>query len=326
MQAYDAALLDLDGVLYLGPDPVAHAAETVRVAHAAGMRLAYVTNNASRAPAAVAAHLTELGMPAEAADVVTSAQAAARIAAERVVAGSAVLVVGTTALEDEVAAVGLRPVRTVEQAGPGGVAAVVQGLSPETTWRDLAEAAVAVRSGAVWVTGNVDATLPTGRGPLPGNGTMVAAVATATGASPVVAGKPEPALHEESVRRVGARRPLVVGDRLDTDVAGAVRAGADSLLVLTGVTGVDAVLAAGPGERPSFVGFDLRALLGPQPPVTTADGAAFCEGARARVGGDGALDVTRGSATDVAALRAACAAAWSAADAGRPVTSVRGLG
>jgi glycerol 3-phosphatase-2 len=320
--AYDAALLDLDGVLYLGPDPVEHAAASVGAAAARGMRLAYVTNNASRSPEAVARHLSELGIPARPEDVVTSGQAAARLVVQRVPAGSAVLVVGSAALADLVETAGLRAVRTVEAAGPGGPAAVVQGLSPETTWSDLAEAAVAVRGGALWVTGNVDATLPTGRGPLPGNGTMVQAVRTATGAEPVVAGKPEPALHQESVERTGAQRPLVVGDRLDTDVLGAVRGGADSLLVLTGVVDVAELLAAPAGSRPSYVAPDLRALLRPQQPVTVQGERARCGGATATAEGE-RLTVTGGRTAQ--GLRAACALAWSLADDGRPVHAAVGL-
>jgi HAD superfamily hydrolase (TIGR01450 family) len=320
--AYDAALLDLDGVLYLGPEPVPHATAAVVAAAEGGMRLAYVTNNASRAPQAVAEHLVELGIPATAQDVVTSGQAAARLVAEQVPSGSAVLVIGSDALAELVTAAGLRPVRTVEQAGPGGPAALVQGLSPDTTWRDLAEGAVAVRRGALWVTGNVDATLPTARGLLPGNGTMVQALRTATGREPVVAGKPEPALHHESVRRTGARRPLVVGDRLDTDILGAVRGGADSLLVLTGVVDVPGLLAAPRGSRPSYVAADLRALLQPQLPVALGADEARCGDASAVVEGPW-LTVTGGRT--VQALRAACALAWARRDADRPVTDVRGL-
>ena len=331
-QSFDAALLDLDGVLYLGADGVPHAAASVAAAAAAGMRPAYVTNNASRAPDAVARHLTGIGIPARPADVVTSGQAAARLVAERVASGSAVLVVGSAALVDLVSAAGLRPVRTVADAGADGPAAVVQGLDPGTTWRDLTEAVVAVRRGALWVTGNVDSTLPSPRGPLPGNGTMVDAVRTATGLEPIVAGKPEPALHEESVRRVGARRPLVVGDRLDTDVLGAVRAGAHSLAVLTGVVDVLALARADAGSRPSFVGTDLRALLVPHPRVELDDaGEAACGPARAAVDGAGAVRVS--GAVDlgdvdggVAALRAACAAAWAAADRGVGVVRVVGAG
>lgn len=309
-------------MLYLSGDPVAHAATSVAAARESGLRAAFVTNNASRRPAAVAAHLTELGIPAEPADVVTSAQAAVRWLAARLPAGSAVLVLGTQDLADEVAAGGLRPVRRAEDAP----AAVVQGLAPETAWLDLAEAAVAVRAGALWVAGNADPTYPSPRGPLPGNGAMVAALALATGRRPVVVGKPEPALHRESVERVGATRPLVIGDRLDTDVLGAVRGGADSLLVLTGVTDRDDLLAAPPGLRPTYVAADLRGLLAPQPPVVVEGDAARCGDAVARWQ-DGAvvLEVASGSsgpraeAQDVsgtAALRAACALAWSHVDAG----------
>jgi HAD superfamily hydrolase (TIGR01450 family) len=270
-------------VLYLGPEPVPHAAAAVAAARQAGLRPAFVTNNASRAAAAVAAHLSDLGIPAEPEDVVTSGQAAARVVAARVPAGSPVLVVGSDALAEQVAAVGLRPVRSLLEAGQEGPAAVVQGLAPTTSWDDLAAASRAVRAGALWVTGNLDSTLPSPDGPLPGNGTLVDAVRAATGLEPLVAGKPEPALHEESVRRVGARHPLVVGDRLDTDVLGAVRAGADSLLVLTGVVDVAVLLAAPRGSRPAFVGPDLRALHLPHPPVLRHDATWTCDGVQARV-------------------------------------------
>ena len=235
-------------MLYLGPDPVAYAADAVRDARAAGMRAAFVTNNASRRPGAVATHLGELGIEADEADVVTSGQAAARWVASRVPSGARVLVLGTEDLADLLRAQGLEPVRTAD-----GAQAVVQGLDPSTGWRDLAEATVAIRAGALWVAGNTDSTYPTSRGPLPGNGAMVAALVAALGRHPVVVGKPEPELHRISVERVGAHRPLVIGDRLDTDVLGAVRAGCDSLLVLTGVTSAEDLLAAPADRRPTYV-------------------------------------------------------------------------
>jgi glycerol 3-phosphatase-2 len=305
--AYDAALYDLDGVLYLGPEPVPHAADSVVAALASGLRAAYVTNNASRRPAKVAAHLVELGIPAAVEDVVTSAQAAVRWLAARLPAGAAVLVLGTDDLEEEVASGGLRPVRSADEQP----SAVVQGLAPETGWRELAEAAIAVRAGALWVAGNADLTYPSPRGPLPGNGAMVAALAAATGQRPVVVGKPEPELHRESVDRVGARRPLVVGDRLDTDVLGAVRGGADSLLVLTGVTDRDELLAAPAGCRPTYVSADLRGLLVPQLPVVLDADVATCGAASARW--DDGIVVAAGPPDE--ALRASCALAWARADA-----------
>lgn len=299
-----------------------HAADSVRAARAVGLRAAYVTNNASRRPAAVARHLTELGIPAEPDDVVTSAQAAVRWLVERLPPGSGVLVLGTEDLAAEVADGGLTPVREAA-ARP---AAVIQGLAPDTGWRELAEAAVVLRQGALWVAGNADSTYPSPRGPLPGNGAMVAALVTATGRSPVVVGKPQPQLHRESVERVGAVRPLIVGDRLDTDVLGAVRGGADSLLVLTGVVDRDELLAAPRGSRPTYVSADLRALLGPQPEVRWQGEAVVCGAARGSWSGEEL--VVHGDGDE--ALRAACALSWARVDersgGGEPVEDVPAAG
>jgi glycerol 3-phosphatase-2 len=162
-------------------------------------------------------------------------------------------------------------------------------------------------------------TLPSARGPLPGNGAFVAALRLVTGLEPLVAGKPDPALHLESLQRVGARRPLVVGDRLDTDVLGAVRGGADSLLVLTGVTDRAALLAAPPGSRPTYLSSDLRGLAQSHPAVDVDVDQARCRAATA-TWTDGAV-VVAGSGDD--ALRAEAALWWACADAGRPVESVR---
>ncbi len=304
-RAYDAALLDLDGVLYVGAAAVPHAADSVGAARESGMRVAFVTNNASRRPEVVAEHLTELGIGAVPNDVVTSAQAAVGYLHDRIAVGSTVLVLGTEDLATEVAEGGFVPVRTGD-----GVAAVVQGLDPSTSWRDLAEASVAIRGGAVWVAGNADSTYPSPRGLLPGNGALVQALVTATGRNPVVVGKPEPELHRASVERVAARRPLIVGDRLDTDVLGAVRAGADSLLVLTGVTDRAQLLAAPLGSRPTYVAQDLRGLLSAHVETTLEGDGAHCGEARAWYDGD--LLATSGPEAD--ALRAACALAWDRAD------------
>lgn len=320
-------------MLYVGREAVPHAAASVAAVRAAGMRVAFVTNNASRSPQAVAEHLVELGIEAVPADVVTSGQAAVRLVAERVPPGSAVLVLGSAALEAQLRQAGLRPVRSVAEADGGAVAAVVQGLEPRTCWQDLAEAAVAVRAGALWVAGNTDSTLPSPRGPLPGNGALVAALAVATGAQPIVAGKPEPALHRESVERTGARRPLVVGDRLDTDVLGAVRAGAQSLLVLTGVVDLPALVQAPAGCRPGFVAPDLRGLLLPHPPVELAGDRARCGRATARYA-DGVLELQNddddGQVVDparlVQQLRVQCALAWALADRGLRVEHLAGTG
>lgn len=302
---YDVALVDLDGVVYVGTEPVPGAAAALAEARNHGMRLAYVTNNASRRPGEVAAMLSGMGVPAAAEDVVTSAQAAGHLLRQRLPPGSSVLVVGSAALAEEIQAGGLVPVRTATPLP----AAVVQGYGPDTGWRDLAEATIAIRGGALWVATNTDSTLPSDRGPLPGNGALVAAVRLATGAEPEVVGKPQPGLHRESVERTAARRPLVVGDRLDTDVEGAVAAGADSMLVLTGVTRPDLLINAARGQRPTFVAQDVSGLLREQPGVSVSGGDASCGGFTARLEATGLL--LSGSGSDpIDALRALCAAAW----------------
>ncbi|UGT60907.1 HAD-IIA family hydrolase [Nocardia asteroides] len=255
---YRALLLDLDGTLYRGAAVIPGAPEALPAGSA--QQLVYVTNNASRSPGAVAEHLTELGFAAAPDDVVTSAQAAARLLAERVPAGADVLVVGTDALAAEVSGVGLNPVRRFDDRVP---AAVVQGHSPETAWPDLAEAAYAVRAGAHWVAANTDRTLPNERGLAPGNGSMVAALRAATDTEPEVAGKPFAPLLEDALTRAGTRAALVVGDRLDTDIDGANRVGLDSLLVLTGVSTLDELAAAPPEHRPTYVALSLDALNHP---------------------------------------------------------------
>lgn len=256
---YDTALLDLDGVVYRGKDPVPHAVAALESATGMGMRLAYVTNNASRTPEAVAEHLRELGLHAEAEDVVTAAQAVARLIAERVPRGARVLVIGGEGLRQALLGYGLELVSGADDEP----AAVVQGYRPDTSWKDLAEAAYAIQRGVPWFAANTDKTMPTARGIAPGNGALVGAVAAATGTWPTVAGKPEPALHRETMIRTEAQRPLIVGDRLDTDIEGANRAGVDSLLVLTGVTALSQLKDAPKEHQPTYAAEDLRGLVEP---------------------------------------------------------------
>ncbi|GAA3100681.1 HAD-IIA family hydrolase [Streptosporangium carneum] len=308
---YDTLLLDLDGVVYLGHDAVPGAPEALREAADRGVRLAYVTNNASRTPGAIAQHLSALGAPASPDDVVTSAQAAARLVAERVEPGAAVLVVGGMGLRSALRAHGLRPVSTAMDAP----VAVVQGIAPHLSYGLLAEGTLAVRQGALFVAANADSTMPTGRGELPGNGAMTRVIATATGVEPIVAGKPEPPLHRESMLRTGSRRPLVVGDRLDTDIEGATNAGVDGLLVLTGVASPLDLLTAAPRHRPTYVAAGLSALHQPYPRVRRDGDGWACQGWKARwAGGHLHLD---GAGDPVDGLRAACAATWEAAGDGR---------
>jgi HAD superfamily hydrolase (TIGR01450 family) len=309
--AYDTALLDLDGVVYAGGDAIAYAVESLGTARGHGMRLAYVTNNAARTPQAVAAHLTELGVPAEADEVITSAQAVARLIADQVPTGARVLAVGGEGLVEALRERGLVPVSSADD----DPSAVVQGFAPHVGWAQLAEASYAVNRGVPWFASNTDLTIPTARGKAPGNGSLVEVVRIATGAEPQVAGKPLPPMHRETVLRTGAKRALVVGDRLDTDIEGANAGGVDSLLVLTGVTDAALLLAAEPKYRPTYVDADLRGLLRPQPEVAAAAGDGFACGGWTASAGAGTLRLEgEGEALD--GLRALCAAAWTAAGEG----------
>jgi HAD superfamily hydrolase (TIGR01450 family) len=301
LDRHDALLLDLDGVVYVGPEPVAHAVDALLAAVGSGVATAYVTNNAARPPEVVAEHLRSFGLPVDAHDVVTSAQAGAREVAARVPAGSRVLAVGGPGVAAALVARGLVPVTSADERP----AAVLMGYGPEVAWTHLAEAAYAVGAGALLVATNTDLSIPTARGIAPGNGTLVAAVVSATGRDPLVAGKPFAPLMDESVERIGARRPLIVGDRLDTDIEAGHRTGIPSLLVLTGVTGVDELLMAPQHRRPTYLAADLRGL--------SAEAAALALAEVGRDAGDG-LD----------GLREQCRIAWAEADAGRPAVLDQG--
>ncbi|GED87832.1 HAD-IIA family hydrolase [Streptomyces sp. 6-11-2] len=305
-EAYDTALLDLDGVVYAGGHAIAHAVDSLGTARAGGMHLAYVTNNALRTPAAVAAHLTELGIRAEAADVVTSAQAVARLIADQVPQGARVLVIGGEGLRTALRERGLEPVESADD----DPAAVVQGYGgPELAWGRFAEACYAIARGVPWFASNTDLTIPGARGIAPGNGAAVEVVRIATGAEPQVAGKPLPPMHRETILRTGAERPLVVGDRLDTDIEGAFNGGVDSLLVLTGVTDGAKLLAAPPRHRPTYVDADLRGLLTGQPEITREGDGFRCGGWTATA--DTGLELN-GDGEALDGLRALCAVAWTA--------------
>lgn len=309
-------MLDLDGVVYVGNQAVPGAREVLATARHRGTTVAFVTNNASRTPEAVAANLTRLGVKAAPSDVVTSAQAAAREVANRVSPGAAVLVIGAEGLLSAVRAVGLKPVDSSD-ADP---VAVVQGFGAGVGWQQLTEGAVAIRNGALWVASNTDLTVPTARGLAPGNGSFVNALAEAVGSRPdVVAGKPHRPLFDETITRTGSRTPLVVGDRLDTDIEGAVSCGADSLLVLTGVTDMATLLQAPPQRRPSYVAWTLQGLV-------TAHETPSRSGNEWQLGGwsasvvAGRLQVASQAAVSDPddGLRVAATAAWEWCDENQP--------
>lgn len=307
---YDCLLLDLDGTLFRGGEPTVGAVETLAEISS---RVLFITNNSSRGADEVAAHLSQLGFTAAADDVATSAQIAAHLLAEQLPGGSRVLVVGTESLAAEIAAAGLEPVRLAAD----DPVAVVQGLSTEIGWAELAEAALAIRAGAMWMTTNVDKTLPSERGLLPGNGSMVAALRAATDAEPQVAGKPGPGLLTDALARGEFYAPLVVGDRLDTDIAAANAAALPSLMVLTGVNSARDAVGAVTEQRPTYIGHDLRALnldadrlaIGPQPQwqVSVEGTTVTVAAVHAEQDGDG-----------LSIVRALAAAVWDASLSGRP--------
>jgi glycerol-1-phosphatase len=316
---FDALLSDLDGVVYAGPHAIPGAIESLRKLEGIGVGLGYVTNNASRTPAHVAAHLRELGAPAEDHQVVSSSQAAGELLSTLLPAGARVLVTGSAALAHEVELVGLVPVHS-EQQDP---VAVVQGFNPEIGWKDLAEASYVVAKGAIWVATNTDMSIPQARGIAPGNGTLVGAVAAATGQTPLVAGKPEAPLFRTAAKRLGAERPLVVGDRLDTDILGGNRAGFATVAVLTGVDTRESILAARAEERPDYLIHDLPDLHRPYPAVTEDGGTFRCGAASASASVQDGTVWIAGSAEDLNSWRAACAAWWAAnPGAAHPVAPV----
>ncbi|WGX94430.1 HAD-IIA family hydrolase [Nocardioides sp. L-11A] len=321
--AYDVAMLDLDGVVYVGQQAVDGAAGHLARARARGLTVAFITNNASRPAAVVAGHLRELGVPAEDADVVTSAQAAARLLMERFGRGARVLCLGGDGLRSALEEVGL-----VAVGVDAAAEAAVSGYGPDLLWRDIMRAAVRIRDGLPWLASNTDHTIPTAYGVAPGHGVLVDMMARFTGVTPQVAGKPARPLLDETVRRTGARRPLMVGDRLDTDIEGARNAGIDSLLVLTGVTGLAELVAAAPAERPTYVAPDLGGLTVPHgAPQRDEDGRWRLGGWTGRVEA-GRLELERSGAMASAAdwWRVAAVAGWDHRDrtgAAPDVTSAR---
>ena len=313
-QAYDLVMFDLDGVVYIGDLAVPGAPAHLTRLRELGVTLAFITNNASRAPGTVAEKLTGLGIEASANDVVTSAQAAARVLLDRFGEGSPVAVLGADGLEAALAEVGLVPVGVSAE----NAVALVSGYGPDVPWREVMVAAVRVRDGLPWVASNTDLTLPTATGTAPGHGVLVDMLCRYSGVVPVVAGKPRPPLLLETVRRVGGKRPLMIGDRLDTDILGGQEAGIDSLLVLTGVTGLPELVAATPHERPTYLAPDLSGLFEPHRPPTPTPGGGWTLGGWSS-SSDGVLRVT-GDGTTADWWRVLAAAAWQHLDdTGEPV-------
>lgn len=305
---HDLVLLDLDGVVYVGPDAVPHAAETIGLL---ATPVAFLTNNATRSADEVAQHLRSFGLELDDTAVVTAGQVVADLVLDEVGEGAKVLLAGATGMRAALEDRGLVVVTSAED----DPRAVVQGGVIDVRWSELAEASFAVSAGVPWFASNPDTTFPTPRGLAPGNGAFVQAVALATGKAPVVAGKPSTPIFDEARRRTGASNPVMVGDRIDTDIDGAIAAGIDAMVVLTGVTTLADLLELPSGSRPSYVAADLRGLAEPHPEVVVHGPRATCGDASAEIA-DGRIQVSGVESDSVPGLRALVALAWQARDRG----------
>lgn len=252
-ERYDCLLFDLDGVLYRGDRAIAAAPPTMAELRTRGARVVFLTNNSSRTPEQVADKLRSHGIEADPHEVVTSALATAELLAGR--GGGRAFVIGMDGVRDALAGAGIE----VLDGHPDEADLVVVGFDGDARYDRLKTAALLVERGAKLVATNADASFPAADGLWPGAGALLSVVTTTTGAEPEIVGKPFAPLFESGLRRGGGGRPLVVGDRLDTDIEGAARLGWDSMLVLTGVS-TRAETEAGP-VRPTVIAEDVSALL-----------------------------------------------------------------
>ena len=315
---YDCALLDLDGTAWSGDERIEHAAASVIEAREAGMASAFVTNNAMRTPQQVADKLNSMDFQATPDMVMTSAMDIAAIMAEELAEGSKVLVIGGAGLRLALEERGFVLVDSADDEP----AAVVQGLDKQVNWALLSEGAFAIERGAAFYASNLDATLPVERGQALGNGSLVRAIQHATRKRPTAGGKPEPGIYRRASELVGARNPLAVGDRLETDIMGAVAAGVPAMHVLTGVHMARDVIRAPRGQRPSYLAIDMRGLLEAHPaPKHHRDGTWTCGLSQvAKVERSGVLtlddvELTEPVTITIDSYRALAAAAWEYADA-----------
>ncbi len=304
--AYDVLLADLDGVVYEGTKAIVDAPETICELQRLDVPIGYVTNNSSRKPEAIASQLAGFGVTTKPEDIIGSGQVGVQLLATLVSPGSKILVVGGDGLRARVLEGGFELVESADDKPE----AVIQGFAPDVAWKHLAEAAFAIQQGAKWVATNSDWTLPQERGMAPGNGTLVSAVHTAVGQLPLVAGKPEPAIFEAAVRHFAAKRPLFIGDRIDTDITGANRTGIDSVLVLTGVSTRKEVLGIKLEGRPNFIVGSMAELLKPYDVPKQTKRGFSCANASVELLGNKVV-VTEGDPKSLSALRAACAVIYS---------------
>nr|MBA3728902.1 HAD-IIA family hydrolase [Actinomycetota bacterium] len=260
-ERYDAVLLDLDGVIYRGHAPIEGAAATLSRLRELGIPRLFLTNNSSRTPGEVARSLRTLGIEAEPKEVLTSGVATAALLRRQGLAGATAFVIGEAGVREPLEEAGLRLAR----GEPRTADLVVVGLDRSVDYAKLRTAALLLQRGARLVATNSDISYPAPDGLWPGAGAILAAVTTATGAVPEVVGKPERPLFREAAEATGATSPLVVGDRLETDVAGAEGMGWDSLLVMSGASTLADLI--GLPHEPTYIGRDVSSLLDDRPPA-----------------------------------------------------------
>ena len=254
---YDHILLDLDGCVWVGDDPTEGAAEAVTALRAAGKSVAFVTNDSQLATEEYVRKLWRLGFQASLEEVVTVGGALQYLLAERFNGGSAV-VIGSPALHRHVEAAGLRIVNGTAFASRADV--VVVAFHPEFHYAELREATQAALRGAYLIGSNRDATFPAADGLWPGSGAIIAAVETASGRTVHAVGKPEPTLVQTALDRLGPGRALMIGDRVDADLAAAHAAGIDGAVVLTGAS-TRAIAEAASEPRPVAIAERLETLI-----------------------------------------------------------------
>lgn len=298
---YDGLLLDLDGVVYRGQQPIADAIETIGKLPSK-MPIGYVTNNASRTQSQIAQQLRGFGLDLDASQVISSAKAAAEMLSERIT--GKVLVIGGDGLREAVREHGFEVVSGSDDKPD----AVIQGFSPDIGWRDLAEASYAINNGALWLATNQDWTIPLERGIAPGNGTLVSAVHTAVGHLPEFAGKPARKIFDTAKKQLDMKRPLFIGDRIDTDILGANNAEIDSALVFTGIATGKETISAPKGSRPTYLLESISEILEKYKPPKKTKYGYKSGSAQVELLGNKVRLINSGSRIEV--LRAACSVVW----------------
>lgn len=333
----DCVLFDLDGVVYHGPSPIPGAVEGIGFLHARSIPVNYVTNNATRTAEAVAEHITELGISTNADEVTTSAQVLADRLGTKFGPGAVVYLIGAAGLATALESAGLTVTRSLDDHP----VAIAQGLDPDITYQRIVSACEAIESGIEWWATNPDYSMVGARSRVPGNGAFIDMLSRLTGATPTIVGKPAPHMMEHAANRLSARRPLMVGDRLDTDIEGGNSAGFETALVLTGVHDIHDALYARPQLRPTFILPSLRGLEllitasgtstsanreagAGSPPDAQADAAITVESDSEDVADacrivDGELRLSESALTSSIGVQAALSTAWHAIDRGHQV-------